>query len=98
MFCIQCEQTLRSTVKDDGCRVRGICGKDNTTANLQDVLIYLVEGIAMYGARAFELGASSERVNRFVNHAMFTTLTIVNFDAERFDDLICEALLSQSHL
>lgn len=93
MFCIQCEQTLRSTIKDDGCRNRGICGKDHTTADLQDVLIYLVEGIAMFASRAFELGASSERVNRFVNHAMFTTLTNVNFDAERFDDLVCEALL-----
>lgn len=94
MFCIQCEQTNRSAVRGDGCRlVKGICGKDATTADLQDVLVYLVEGIAMYAARAHKLGASSDEINRFVNYAMFTTLTNVNFDASRFDDLISEALL-----
>ena len=93
MFCIQCEQTLRSTHRGDGCRLaRGICGKDATTADLQDVLVYLVEGIAMYGARAHRLGASLAAVNRFVNFALFTTLTNVNFDAARFDELVREAL------
>lgn len=92
MFCIQCEQTLRSNVRDDGCRVRGMCGKSATTADLQDVLIYLVEGIAMYAARAARLGHYSRRVNRFVNHGLFTTLTNVNFDETRFDTLVAEAL------
>ncbi|KJS04963.1 MAG: hydroxylamine reductase [Gammaproteobacteria bacterium BRH_c0] len=93
MFCIQCEQTLRSSHRADGCRLaRGVCGKDATTADLQDVLVYLVEGIAMYGSRAYQLGASLPAVNRFVNYAMFTTLTNVNFDAARFDDLVLEAV------
>ncbi|HLS98713.1 MAG: hydroxylamine reductase [Porticoccaceae bacterium] len=93
MFCIQCEQTLRSTHRADGCRLaRGICGKDATTADLQDVLVHLVEGIAMYGARAHRLGASLPAVNRFVNFALFTTLTNVNFDAARFDELVREAV------
>ncbi|MFA7555661.1 MAG: hydroxylamine reductase [Spongiibacteraceae bacterium] len=92
MYCIQCEQTLRSSVRADGCRVRGMCGKSATTAELQDVLTYLVEGIAMYGSLAAQLGAYSKRVNRFVNHALFTTLTNVNFDATRFDELVTEAV------
>lgn len=93
MFCIQCEQTLRSSHRADGCRLaRGVCGKDATTADLQDVLVYLIEGIAMYGARASRLGAASPRVNRFVNYALFTTLTNVNFDAGRFDELIRDAV------
>lgn len=92
MYCIQCEQTLRSSVRADGCHVRGMCGKSATTADLQDVLIYLVEGISMYGARAAKLGAYAERINRFVNHALFTTLTNVNFDETRFDELVAEAL------
>ena len=93
MFCIQCEQTNRSEVRGDGCRLaRGVCGKTAETADLQDVLIYLVEGISMYGARAAKLGAYSDDVNRFVNFAMFTTLTNVNFDSDRFDKLINEAL------
>ena len=93
MFCIQCEQTLRSSHRADGCRLaRGICGKDATTADLQDLLVYLVEGIAMYGARAYRLGADVSEIEGFVNFAMFTTLTNVNFDAARFDELIDQAV------
>lgn len=93
MFCIQCEQTLRSSHRADGCRLaRGICGKDAATAGMQDILMYLVEGIGMYASRAYKLGGSSAEVNRFVKYAMFTTLTNVNFDSERFEGLIKEAV------
>lgn len=94
MFCIQCEQTKRSTRRGDGCRVnQGACGKDEATAGLQDVLVQLVQGIGMYASRAWKLGASLPEVNRFVNYAMFTTLTNVNFDSERFQGLIRDAVV-----
>ena len=32
MFCYQCEQTAKGT----GCTTVGVCGKDSTTATLQD--------------------------------------------------------------
>lgn len=48
MFCYQCEQTKRGT----GCLDRGNCGKDETTAVLQDLLLYAGKGIAMYAHRA----------------------------------------------
>jgi hydroxylamine reductase len=38
MFCNQCEETA----KGFGCTVRGVCGKDEETAGLQDVLIYVL--------------------------------------------------------
>ncbi len=44
MFCYQCEQTS----KGEGCHVLGTCGKDETTATLQDLLLHAVKGIAMY--------------------------------------------------
>ena len=52
MFCYQCEQTAMGT----GCTVRGVCGKDATTAALQDLLLYATKGISMYAHRAAELG------------------------------------------
>lgn len=91
MFCIQCEQTL-SNEKYTGCQLRkGKCGKDATTADLQDVLIYMLQGIGQYAHRARQLGATNQAVDEFVPHAFFTTLTNVNFDAERFLELITQA-------
>ncbi len=91
MFCIQCEQTLVNEVAT-GCQFkRGNCGKDSATSDLQDILIYLLEGIAQYAHRARQLGASDNTIDRFVPPAFFTTLTNVNFDAERFVKLIAEA-------
>ena len=48
MFCYQCEQTRRGM----GCGDPGVCGKDETTASLQDVLVHAVKGISMYAHRA----------------------------------------------
>lgn len=91
MFCIQCEQTLVNEVAT-GCQFkRGNCGKDATTSDLQDVLIYMLEGIAQYAHRARQLGASDNTIDRFIPPAFFSTLTNVNFDAERFVKMIAEA-------
>ncbi len=53
MFCYQCEQTA----KGKGCDQLGVCGKDATTATLQDLLVYATKGISMYAHRAAQLGA-----------------------------------------
>ena len=91
MFCIQCEQTLVNE-KYTGCQLRqGKCGKDAATADLQDVLIYMLQGIGQYAHRARQLGAIDTEVDEFVPQAFFTTLTNVNFDASRFVVSIGEA-------
>ncbi|MGD2173869.1 MAG: hypothetical protein PVJ27_00565, partial [Candidatus Brocadiaceae bacterium] len=79
MFCYQCEQTAQGT----GCTVRGVCGKDPEAAALQDLLVHAVKGVSMYAHRAAKLGAHDREVGRFVTEALFTTLTNVDFDAER---------------
>ena len=84
MFCIQCEQT-----KPGGCQVRaGNCGKTEATANLQDVLIMVLQGISAYADRARRLGAVDPAVDSFMPGAYFTTLTNVNFDDDFFVGLI----------
>jgi hydroxylamine reductase len=88
MFCYQCEQTS----KGEGCETLGVCGKDETTATLQDLLIHAIKGIAMYAHRAQQLGASDPEVDAFTIQAIFSTLTNVNFDPDRLVGLIHEAV------
>ncbi|MCL2091611.1 MAG: hydroxylamine reductase [Micrococcales bacterium] len=92
MFCYQCEQTDR-TGATPGCAVlRGTCGKDETTADLQDVLVHVLKGVGQYATRARALGAGDDDATRFVMSAMFATLTNVNFTATRFVELVEEAV------
>jgi len=87
MFCFQCEQTAKGT----GCTVHGVCGKDPTTATLQDLLLHATKGLAMYAHRARALGARDRELDVFVIEALFTTVTNVNFDAERIAQLVRRA-------
>lgn len=87
MFCYQCEQTAKGT----GCTSLGVCGKDATTAALQDLLIYAAKGISMYAHRARELGASDKEIDVFVIEALFTTVTNVNFDSRRLQGIMAKA-------
>lgn len=91
MFCVQCEQTLVNE-KVTGCQFKkGKCGKEAETADLQDILIYLLQGIGQYAHRARQLGAVDLAVDRFIPPALFSTLTNVNFDNKRFVKMIADA-------
>lgn len=87
MFCRQCEQTAQGT----GCTMQGVCGKDATTATLQDLLIYALKGIAVYGNMARELQIRDEKTDLFIKEALFATVTNVNFDPERLKQLLARA-------
>uniref|UniRef100_A0A7C4GAD0 Hydroxylamine reductase n=1 Tax=candidate division WOR-3 bacterium TaxID=2052148 RepID=A0A7C4GAD0_UNCW3 len=89
MFCYQCEQTAKGT----GCTVQGVCGKDETSAILQDLLVHAVKGIAMFAHRAAPLGAFDSEVNRFTVEALFSTITNVDFDPERLHGLLQKAAI-----
>lgn len=91
MFCFQCEQTAR-TDGIAGCHTtKGVCGKDETTADLQDVLIYQLKGIGQYSARLHQLGQPDQAADSFIMYGLFTTLTNVNFNRAVFQELIAEA-------
>ncbi|MFD3156312.1 hydroxylamine reductase [Haloimpatiens sp. FM7330] len=88
MFCYQCEQTLGGK----GCVKSGVCGKNATVANLQDVLIHELKGIGFYGQKNLEKGLKiRSEINKFVIDNMFATLTNVNFDPTRFVEYIKKA-------
>lgn len=88
MFCYQCEQT----VGGKGCTKMGVCSKDPVVAGLQDLLIYELKGIGFWGqkvlAKKIEIG---DEVYKFIMDAAFSTLTNVNFDANRFIDYLKKA-------
>ncbi len=88
MFCFQCQETAKNT----GCTVKGMCGKPEDTANLQDLLIFALKGIAVYGEKAKELGLSNGENGLFVAQGLFTTITNANWVNDRFVELIKEAL------
>lgn len=92
MFCYQCEQTTRSATGDGCATAKGVCGKDATTADLQDLLVYAIKGIAQYAKRARALGKTDKEADGFMLFGLFTTLTNVNFTASRFVSLIQEAV------
>lgn len=87
MFCYQCEQTAKGT----GCTVKGVCGKDEDIASLQDTLIFGLKGIAAYAYHARELGYKDEEVDAFMHKALFKTLTNVDFDLNDHIALVLEA-------
>jgi hydroxylamine reductase len=90
MFCYQCEQTARG----EGCTKLGVCGKESDVASLQDLLIYTLKGLSLYAVEGRKVGVVDPEVNHFTCKAMFSTLTNVNFDPDRFIQLIqrCVAL------
>jgi hydroxylamine reductase len=87
MFCYQCEQTAKGT----GCTVAGVCGKDATTATLQDLLVWAAKGVSMYAHRAAQLGVRDRDVDVFVTEALFTTVTNVDFDPARLQGWLLQA-------
>jgi hydroxylamine reductase len=88
MFCYQCEQTA----KGEGCMKAGVCGKDASVSALQDLLVYALEGLSVVATDARKAGIVDPEVNVFTVKALFSTLTNVDFDPERFVELIGKAV------
>ncbi|SDG44307.1 hydroxylamine reductase [Desulfosporosinus hippei] len=88
MFCYQCQETAKGT----GCTIKGVCGKTENVANLQDLLIYTLKGIAIYAVQARELNLVRPDIDKFIMESLFSTITNANFDKSRFVERIQEGL------
>ncbi len=81
MFCYQCQETAGNK----GCAgAKGVCGKSDLVANLQDATIHALKGLARVNVRAHGTPAYSREAGLLVNDVLFATLTNVNFDPEYF--------------
>ena len=88
MFCFQCQETA----KNQGCTVRGVCGKPESTAALQDLLIYLCKGISVFGEKLREKGVVDREAGRFITKALFVTITNAAWDDLSITEWIREGL------
>ncbi len=88
MFCYQCEQTA----KGEGCFKMGVCGKTPEVAALQDLLTYVLQGLGQVATQARQKGVSDPAIDHFTAQALFSTLTNVDFDPQRFVELINQAV------
>ncbi|MFZ2196975.1 MAG: hydroxylamine reductase [Thermodesulfovibrionales bacterium] len=84
MFCNQCEQVA----KGGACKISGACGKNPDVASLQDLLVYSLKGLSYYAVEGRKVGVVDQEVNDFTIKALFSTLTNVSFDPERFETQI----------
>jgi len=94
MFCRQCEQTAGGK----GCTIKGVCGKDEKTALLQDLLLHGLKSIGVYGKALAEKGIRDKAAEKFVIEGLFTTITNVNFDPSRIEKLVFKAYETKERL
>lgn len=94
MFCYQCQETAKGT----GCTIKGVCGKSEDVAQLQDVLIYVCKGISLYSTLAREKGIENREVNLYVADALFITITNANFDKTAIAEKIKKGLALRDSL
>jgi hydroxylamine reductase len=88
LYCFQCEEAA----KNEACTVKGVCGKTEETADLQDLLIFVSKGIALCGEKLREQGTVDKDAARFVTKALFVTVTNVAWDDAVIIDWIKEGL------
>lgn len=43
MFCYQCQEAAKGI----GCTLKGVCGKNDTTARAMDLLLFVVRGVSI---------------------------------------------------
>jgi hydroxylamine reductase len=88
MFCYQCQETAKGT----GCVIKGVCGKTDEVAQMQDLLVWVAKGISILGTIARGNHYSNAKVDRYVQEALFTTITNANFDNAKIREKIFEGI------
>jgi hydroxylamine reductase len=88
MFCFQCQEAA----KNIGCTVRGVCGKTEDVAKLQDLLIYTLKGISEILTKAKVDTKDIGEVNERVLNSLFMTITNANFDGDAIAQEINEMI------
>ncbi|MSS77866.1 hydroxylamine reductase [Anaerococcus sp. WCA-380-WT-2B] len=81
MFCFQCQETAGNK----GCTKVGVCGKNEDTANSQDLLIYVTKGLAEV---LNNIENVDEKYYDLISNNMFVTITNANFDKEDILDKV----------
>jgi len=94
MFCYQCQETAKNT----GCTVKGVCGKNEEVAKLQDLLIYTCKGIAEIVTKANVDVTTISEINHEVLKSLFITITNANFDDGAIEEQIKKMMTLRDEL
>ena len=94
MFCYQCQETAGGK----GCAVRGVCGKTEEVAKLQDLLIYTLKGISQIVIKGKLDVKSLGETNYEVLSSLFMTITNANFDDGSLEKQIIKMIAERDKL
>ena len=88
MFCYQCQEAAKGT----GCTIKGVCGKTDEVAALQDVLLFVTKGLAHVNTIAIDHNLENGKAYKFMIDALFITITNANFDGGKIVTKITEGI------
>jgi hydroxylamine reductase len=94
MFCYQCQETAGGR----GCTVRGVCGKTEEVAKLQDLLIYTLKGISGIVVKGKLDVKDLGNTNYEVLNSLFMTITNANFDDNSIEKQILKMIAVRDEL
>ncbi len=94
MFCEQCEQTASG----NGCHQFGACGKSPEVNGIQDLLVHCLRGLAAIALTAKATGIDTHTADVFSCEALFSTMTNVNFNPERLQGYVQQAIAHREAL
>lgn len=94
MFCFQCQETAKGT----GCQIRGVCGKNEEVAKLQDLLIYTLKGISDLVVKGNLSVKELGKINHEALNSLFMTITNANFDDAAIEKQINKMLALRDEL
>ncbi|MDM0467280.1 hydroxylamine reductase [Clostridium perfringens] len=94
MFCFQCQETAGCK----GCTVRGVCGKTEDVAKIQDLLIFVTKGLATVANEGRKVGIVDKKVNRVIIDNLFITITNANFDFKAIEKRVKDTLVAREEL
>ncbi|WP_243325963.1 hydroxylamine reductase [Clostridium perfringens] len=94
MFCFQCQETAGCK----GCTVRGVCGKTEDIAKIQDLLIFVTKGLATVANEGRKVGIVDKKINRMIIDNLFITITNANFDFKAIEKRVKDTLVAREEL
>ena len=94
MFCFQCQETAGCK----GCTVRGVCGKTEDVAKIQDLLIFVTKGLATVANEGRKVGMVDKKINRMIIDNLFITITNANFDFKAIEKRVKDTLVAREEL
>lgn len=89
MFCYQCQESANNK----GCTNVGVCGKNETVANAEDMLVWVTKGLSNILVELRRNGSKIDhKWSQRVVFNLFTTITNANFDDEKIYDYVLETI------